>query len=72
MTLRLPRYLRIALLAVPTLLMAHRASCQEVTGNKNVVVLRVYFHDYADTSRYTQTQIQTFFSDINTLWGRCV
>ena len=69
MTLRLPRYLRIALLAVPTLLMAHRASCQEVTGNKNVVVLRVYFHDYADTSRYTQTQIQTFFSDINTLWG---
>jgi hypothetical protein len=34
-----------------------------------VVVLRVYFHDYADTSRYSQAQIQTFFSDINTLWG---
>jgi hypothetical protein len=40
-----------------------------VTGAKNVVVLRVYFHDYANASRYTQAQIQGFFTQLNTLWG---
>jgi hypothetical protein len=45
------------------------ASAQVLTGTKHIVVLRVYFHDYANTSRYTQAQIQTFFNDINTLWG---
>jgi hypothetical protein len=41
----------------------------QVTGPKHVVVLRVYFHDYANTSRYTQAQVQGFFTQLNTLWG---
>ncbi len=45
------------------------ASAQVLTGAKNIVVLRVYFHDYTATSRYSQAQIQTFFDNINTLWG---
>jgi hypothetical protein len=40
-----------------------------VSGTKHFVVLRTYFHDYANTSRYSQTQIQDFFSKIATLWG---
>src|SRR5215813_8636943 len=40
-----------------------------VSGTKNIVVLRVYFHDYANTSRYTKTQVDGFFTNINTLWG---
>ncbi|HEV3317554.1 MAG TPA: hypothetical protein VG488_11310 [Candidatus Angelobacter sp.] len=45
------------------------SSAGTVTGSKNVVVLRVYFHDYANTSRYTQAQVQGFFTQLNTLWG---
>jgi len=41
-----------------------------VSGAKKVVVLRVYFHDYTNTSRYTQAQVSTFFSNINALWGQ--
>ncbi|MBM4424907.1 MAG: hypothetical protein FJ030_16220 [Chloroflexi bacterium] len=36
---------------------------------KRVIVLRVYFDDYANASRYTQAQVQAFFDDnLNTLW----
>ena len=42
---------------------------QTVSGTKNVVALRVYFQDYANTSRYTQTQVDGFFANMNTLWG---
>jgi hypothetical protein len=40
-----------------------------VSGAKRVVVLRVYFHDYAANSHYTQAQVQGFFTKINDLWG---
>jgi hypothetical protein len=40
-----------------------------VSGPQKVVVLRVYFHDRTKTSRYTKTQVEGFFSQINTLWG---
>ena len=40
-----------------------------VQGAKKVNVLRVYFHDYANNSRYTQAEVQGFFANINTLWG---
>lgn len=40
-----------------------------VSGTKHIVVLRVYFHDYTATSRYTKTQVQGFFTQMNTLWG---
>ena len=40
-----------------------------VSGTKNIVVLRVYFHDYTNASHFTQAQVQTFFGDIETLWG---
>ena len=45
------------------------ARAATVSGPQKVVVLRVYFHDYTKTSRYTQAQVQGFFSEINTLWG---
>ncbi|HEY3268393.1 MAG TPA: hypothetical protein VGM37_15850 [Armatimonadota bacterium] len=45
------------------------APAADVTGTKEVVVLRVYFHDYANTSRYTKTQVDGFFNnDLNKLW----
>lgn len=40
-----------------------------VTGTKHIVVLRVYFHDYTATSRYTKSQVEGFFTQMNTLWG---
>jgi hypothetical protein len=51
------------------LIFATPAEAVLVSGAKKVVVLRVYFHDYTNTSRYTQSQVQGFFSSINTLWG---
>jgi hypothetical protein len=32
------------------------------------MVLRVYFHDYTATSRYTQAEVQGFFGDLDQLW----
>ena len=46
---------------------AHAATL--VSGTKHFVVLRAYFHDYANTSTYSQAQIEDFFSKIATLWG---
>ncbi|HEY3412498.1 MAG TPA: dockerin type I repeat-containing protein [Armatimonadota bacterium] len=41
----------------------------DVLGTKNIVVLRVYFKDYANTSRYTKAQVDGFFNtNLNTLW----
>lgn len=40
-----------------------------VSGAQNVVVLRVYFQDYTNTSRYTKTQVEGFFTQLDTLWG---
>lgn len=41
----------------------------DVLGTKKAMVLRVYFHDYAATSRYSQAQVQSFFdTDLNLLW----
>ena len=37
---------------------------------KKVNVLRVYFHDYTKTSRYTKTQVEGFFSKIKHVVGR--
>src|SRR5262249_52179169 len=48
---------------------AHDVHAVTVSGSQKVVVLRVYFHDYTKTSRYTKTQVEDFFSKINTLWG---
>ena len=39
------------------------------SGAQRVVVLRVYFHDYANTSHYTKTQVQNIFdNNISPLW----
>ncbi len=40
-----------------------------VTGTKHFVVLRVYFNDYSATSRYSQSQVEGFMSNIAELWG---
>ncbi|HEY3412497.1 MAG TPA: hypothetical protein VGM51_05470 [Armatimonadota bacterium] len=41
----------------------------DVLGTKRIVVMRVYFHDYPNTSRFTQAQVQGFFDNqLNTLW----
>lgn len=35
---------------------------------KTLMVLRVYFSDYAASSRYNQSQVQGFFAEIRDLW----
>lgn len=44
------------------------ASADDVTGPQKVLVLRVYFADYSATSRYTKTEVEGFFDELNTLW----
>jgi hypothetical protein len=62
----------LALLFAPLLIVCLHpaaASAGTVSGAKRVIILRVYFHDYSNTSHFTQTQVQGFFNNINTLWG---
>ena len=40
-----------------------------VSGAKRLIVLRVYFKDYSNTSRYTKAQVEGFFTLLNTHWG---
>jgi hypothetical protein len=40
-----------------------------VSGAKNFIVLRTYFKDYANTSRYTKAQVENFFTLVNDVWG---
>ncbi len=40
----------------------------DVLGAKKVMVLRVYFHDYTATSRYTQAQVEGFYVLLDQLW----
>jgi hypothetical protein len=69
---RMPDLLRRALiafgLAVATLLPGLGAQAADVLGTKKVVVLRVYFHDYANASRYSTVQVEGFFNQLDTLW----
>lgn len=39
-----------------------------ITGPKTVVVLRVYFNDYANASLMTQADVQARFDDLDKLW----
>ncbi len=39
-----------------------------ITGAKKVVVLRVYFKDYTNTSTFTQSQVQALFDRLDQLW----
>src|ERR1700712_101523 len=44
----------------------------DVLGAKRVMVLRVFFNDYAGhtpIARYSTTQVQGFFSELDKLWG---
>ena len=42
---------------------------EDVLGTKKVMVLRVYFHDYAASSRYSKAQVEGFFgTDLNQVW----
>ncbi len=69
--IRLAQFCRTGLLVASSILCVFVSVAKAVTvsGTKNIVVLRVYFHDYANTSRYTKTQVDGFFTNINTLWG---
>src|SRR5262249_40947165 len=40
----------------------------DVLGAKRVMVLRVYFHDYMASSRFTKAQVQGFFGQLDQLW----
>jgi len=44
------------------------ALAENVTGTQRVMVLRVYFDDYAANSRYTEAEVNGFFVSLNTLW----
>jgi len=63
------RRLLTLLSTASALFLSSPAEAVSVTGAKKVVVLRVYFHDYTNTSRYSKTEVENFFSNINTLWG---
>lgn len=39
-----------------------------ITGPKTVVVLRVYFNDYANASNFTQAEVQGLFDRLDKLW----
>lgn len=58
----------VVLLGISTGIIPATANAAPVLGPKKVMVLRVYFQDYAATSRYTQVQVQGFFSNLDTLW----
>jgi hypothetical protein len=40
----------------------------DVLGPKRVMVLRVYFNDYPANTRYTKTQVEGFFGELDQLW----
>ena len=44
------------------------AAAPPVTGAQRVMVLRVYFNDYAATSRYTQAEVQGLFANLDQLF----
>jgi hypothetical protein len=46
----------------------HAAPAADVLGPKKIMVLRVYFNDYPNTSRYTKAEVEGFFGELNTLW----
>jgi Dockerin type I domain/Thrombospondin type 3 repeat len=52
--------------AVLSLALASQAA--DVLGTKKVMVLHVYFHDYAATARYTTAQVGGLFDNLDTLW----
>ncbi len=39
-----------------------------VSGTKNIMVLRVYFKDYSNTSRYSKADVEAFFDELDQLW----
>jgi hypothetical protein len=39
-----------------------------IIGPQKVLVLRVYFADYPATSRYTKSEVEGFFDELDTLW----
>lgn len=40
----------------------------DVLGPKRAIVLRVYFNDYVNASRYTKVQVEGMFDELDTLW----
>ena len=62
-------WFQVALLLAGTVFWSLDAGAAPVTGTRKVMVLRVYFNDYANASRYSQTGVEDFFnSNLNTLW----
>ncbi len=63
------RWLVKCLSSVLILICALPTQAADVLGTKKVMVLRVYFHDYAASSRYTKAQVEGFFgNELNQLW----
>ena len=46
----------------------HIVPSEAVSGAQKVMVLRVYFKDYAKNSRYTTGDVETFFDQLDTSW----
>ncbi|MCL4861858.1 MAG: hypothetical protein KJZ93_20740, partial [Caldilineaceae bacterium] len=40
----------------------------DVLGPKRAMVLRVYFNDYVNASRYTKAEVEGMFDELDTLW----
>ena len=62
-------WFQAALLLTGTALWSYDTDAAPVTGTRKVMVLRVYFNDYANTSRYSKIEVEDFFNiNLNTLW----
>ena len=46
------------------------AAAADVLGTKKAMVLRVYFDDYTNTSRFSQTDVQGLVASMNDLWQK--
>src|SRR5262245_347251 len=63
------RWLAVVCSLVGTsMLLTSPVQAAAVLGTKKVMVLRVYFNDYAATSRYTKTEVEDFFAELDKLW----
>jgi hypothetical protein len=68
LTTVLGRLLIACSLASLYLFISPLALADDVLGTKKVMVLRVYFQDYAATSRYTKAEVEGFFGELDQLW----
>lgn len=61
-------FLPLTMIGIAFLMCLQTAWAEPLTGTKKVVALRVYFQDYAETSRYSKAEMITFYGNLDQLW----